>query len=396
MAFPRIGGAGIPLNILPGLVPNYSGAPPVAAGFTNVITLTASETFILPPGTYQVAPGPYTSLQWLDPVQNNWRVINSDPNGSPLVIDSDGASFRLANLTGTPIGALITTAGSGGTNGINVAGANSALAVATASAGGSTWTTVVGGAINSTIAITAGGPSYTFPPIPIIDAPPTGGIQATATCTISGGAINAVTTLNQGAGYTTAPKVTVVNDPRDTTGSGGILTVNATLAASGALTALYPATQGTALTAVPTFSSITGGGLTGGPAATIVMNFVVTGFTIGSGLSGTGYGNAQPFLVLAPAGGGIVAGTRATNVAGPIADTGLTLPRMAQIQGTTTAGGKAQASTVGATVIGDAGWGFQAVPNMLVLPMGTGAPTVIAQAVATVGGITDTSWIQRI
>jgi len=388
MAFPRLGGAGIPLNVAGGLVPNFSGAPPVAAGFTNAITLSASEAFVLPGGTYMVAPGPYTSLQWLDPIQNAWRTINASNTGLPLVIDSDGASFRLANLTGTPIGALITNAGSGYTNGIGTAATGLTV---TASSGGSTWVPVVGGAINSTLAITAGGTGYLFPPILVFDAPGAGGVQATGVCTISGGAINTATVTNQGAGYVSAPNLTLVNDPRDTAGRNGVLTVNATLAGSGTLTALYPSAQGTVLTAVPTFTFSPASTT----AATAVMNFVVTGFTIGSGLSGTGYGNAQPFIVMAA--GGIVSGTRASNVAGPIADTGLVLPRIAQLQGTSTAGGKLQPSPgAAAAVIGDAGFGYQAVPSLVVLPSGTGAPSTIGQATATVGGITDTSWIQRI
>jgi hypothetical protein len=386
MAFPRIGGAGIPLSVAGGLVPNFSGSPPVAAGFSNVITLSASETWLIAPGTYACAPGPYTCLQWLDPVQNAWRNVGADNGGVPLLIDSDGASFRLANLTGTPIGALITNAGSGYTNGIGAAATGLTV---TPSAGGSTWVPVVGGANNGTVTITAGGSNYTFPPILIFDAPPAGGIQATGVCTISGGAINVVTVTNPGAGYTTVPNISVVNDPRDTTGSKGVLTAGA-LVGSGTLTALYPSAQGTALTAVPTFTFSPASTT----AATAVMNFVVTGFTIGSGLSGTGYGNAQPFIVLGS--GGIVSGTRAANVAGPIADVNLTIPRMAQLQGTSTAGGKAQASAVGASVVADAGFGFQAVPSLVILPNGSGAPSTVAQLTAAVGGITDSSWIQRI
>jgi len=385
MAIPRIGGVGIPLNLtgaIGGPLPQGTSFAPTKG--SNAITLSASEVFALPAGTYLIAAGPYTSIQFLDPVENNWRTINAANSLMPITVDSDGGNYRLANLTGTPIGALITNSGSAYTNGI---GTTATGLTVTISAGSSKWVPVVGGAINSTITITAGGTGYLFPPILVIDTPPAGGVQATAVCTISGGAINTVTVTNQGAGYTNAPNVAVLNDQRDGAGSGGVLTVNATLANSGGLTALYPTDNGTALTAVPTFTFAPASST----AATAVMNFVVTTFVPSSGLSGAGYGNAQPFLLLSQ--GGIVGGTRASNVAGPIADTALTLPRMAQIQGSTTAGGKIQAPGSG---IVDAGFGFQAVPNAIPIAGGSGLATTQAQVNFSVGGITDTSYVQPI
>jgi hypothetical protein len=386
MATVRLGGAGIPLNLnnAPASNQPVGGVTFTTGRGTNVLTLSASESFILPAGTYLIAPGPYTSLQWLDPVTQIWRTINATNSEGFEAIDSDGANWRLANLTGCPIGALITNAGSGLTNGI---GTTATGLTVTASSGSSTWQPVVGGAINSTVTITAAGSGYLYPPILVFDAPPAGGIQASGVCTISAGVINAVTVTNQGAGYVVAPNITLINDPRDTAGTGGILTVNSTLAGSGTMTALYPTNQGTALTAVPTFTFSPASTL----AATCVMNFVVTSFTIGSGVSGAGYGNAQPFLVLSQ--GGIVAGTRASDVAGPITDKGLTIPRMAQIAGTTASTGKLQIS---GSVVTDAGFGFQAVPNLIPLAGGSGLGTTQGQLTAAVGGITDTSWIQPV
>lgn len=397
MATVRVGGSGVGLNLtnaLGGPIPQQNANPITAFNptrGTNAVTLLASEVAMIPSGTFWTSPGPYTSIQFKDPVTVSWRTINASNSIGPWApLDSDGTNFRLANLTGCVIGALITNASSAMTNGIGSAATGLTV---TASAGASVWQPVVGGAINSTIAITNGGSNFLYEPILVIDAPPVGGIQATATCTISAGAINAVTVLNQGAGYVNAPNVTVINDPRDTTGTGAVLTVNATLAGSGTLTALYPTNHGTPLTAVPTFTftpTVGGSGL----AATCIMNFVVTGFTVGSGVSGAGYGTAQPFLILSQ--GGIVSGTRAANTAGPIADTSLTLPRMAQIAGTT-ATGKIPASATGTPpFITDAGFGFQAVPNGIVLAGGTGLATTVAQVTLTVGGITDTSWIQPV
>lgn len=381
MASIRIAGSGIPLNLTGSIgsrVPNpATGLTNPAAG-TNAITLAAAKIQNIPAGTFLVSPGPYTSLQFKDPVSGFYRTINAAASLLPTYIDSDGANYRLANLTGTPIGALITNAGSGLTNGIGT------VAI-TPSAGASTWVSVVGGAINSTVTITTAGSGYTYAPNLVISAPPAGGIQATAVCTISGGAVNAVTVTNQGAGYTSAPTITVINDARDATGSGAVLTVNATLAGSGTLTAMYPSDPGTVLTAVPTFTFSPASTL----AATAVMNFIVTGFTVGAG--GVAYGNAQPFLVVAPP--AIVAGSRASNTAGPISDTGLTLPRAAWVNGTSTAGG---AVTATGAVVADAGFGHQAVPNGIVIAGGSALATTVAQVTMTVGGITDTTILQPI
>lgn len=384
MAFPRIGGIGIPLGLQQ------------QASVGTTIQLAAGEVYMIPAGTYHCCPGPFTSLQYADPISSTssisatttsltgqrWVTINGENSLAPLHLDSDGANFRLANLSGCAVGALITNSGASYTNGI---GATATGLTVTASAGSSTWCPVVGGAINSTVTITAGGTGYLLPPILLVSPPPAGGIPATMTCTISGGAINAVTVVNQGAGYTAAPTVTVLNDPRDTAGSGGILTVNATLTNSGGLTALYPLTHGTVQTSVPTFTFAPASTT----AATMIMNFTVTGFTVGAG--GSTYGNAQPFGLFSI--GGIVSGTRASNVAGPINDTLLTQPRMAMISGTSTAGGAIQ--TTGAVVV-DPGFGFQAIPSLGVLPAGNALPTVIAQATATVGGTSDQTYLQPI
>lgn len=396
MASIRTGGLGIGLNLtnaIGGPLPQTNNSPVTMfnpSRGSNAITLQAAQFEQLQAGTFWVMPGPYTSLQWLDPVTNIYRTICAENSQFPTYIDSDGGNFRLANLTGCPVGALITNAGTLYTNGIGSAATGLTV---TASAGGSVWVPVIGGAINSTVTITAGGTGYLYPPNLVFDAPPVGGIQATGYCTISGGAINAVTVTNQGAGYVTAPAVTLINDPRDGAGSGGILTVNATLAGSGTLTALYPSNSGTAQTSTPTYTFTVASGFAGsGAAATCVMNYVVTGFTIASGASGAGYGNAQPFLILA-VGGQVATGSRASNVAGPIADVNLTSPQTAYITGTSTSGGKI--ATASSVVVSN-GFGFQGTPTAFVWAGGTGLATTTATPTLTLGGVTDTSWIQPV
>lgn len=362
MAITPQGGSGIGLTTKPLL------------GNNNVIQLAAGQTQVLPAGQFYVTPGEYTQLQTLDPITGLWRAMATSLNRNAF-ITTDGASVRLANLTGCAIGAYVTNVGSGYTSAPTV----------TASAGGSAWTAIVGGAINSTVTITTAGAGYTNAPQLVVSAPPPGGVPATATCTVSGGAINSVTVVDQGAGYTTAPTITVVPDPRDTITTAAALTVNSTLAGSGTITAVICTNQGQPVTAVPTLSFSGGGGSSA--AATAVMCFTATGFTVGAG--GAAYGNAQPFLVTVS--DGIVAGAAGV-VVNPTVSTGIFAPRTGFITGTSTAGG---AVTATGAVIQDGGL-FQKVPNGYVTAGGSGLATTVAQVTITVGGVTDMSFVQPI
>jgi hypothetical protein len=423
MAFPRIGGAGIALNLnnALGSAQQFGSQILSSSGFTqsqgsDVVTLAASQTFIIPAGTYLVSTGPYTSLQWLEPVSNAglntntnltsavngiWRTCNADLAQRPMVIDSDGGNWRLANLTGCPVGAAITNAGSGGTNGIGQAATGMVVAP---SAGGSTWVPVVGGALTASGATITGGSNYQYAPTLVIGAPPPGGVQATATCTISANAVNAITFTNNGAGYLTAPPVTIINDSRDAVGTGAAIALAAPTG-SGTLTALYPVNHGTNLTATPTFSTLTG---VTSAAATIIMNYVVTGWA--NGTAGAGYlASAQLWATVVPG----LTPTLAANTVNPIVGTGTntastggqtlgqpfsTAFRPAQITQLITSGGATQASSAAGT-INDAGFGYpNTTGTMLLMPIGTAGtyPTTIAVQAPSFGGIVDTSWLQPI
>lgn len=353
---------------------------PPLTGLNNVRSLPAATFHIIPAGQYLFQPGPYTFLEFLDPITQVWRQA-SPLCMQPAIIAVDGVNFRIANRSGCPVGAFIT----------NVGSAYTSAPVVTASAGASTWRAVVGGAINSTVTITTAGAGYNYAPQLIISAPPSGGVQASATCTISAGAVNAVTVVNQGAGYTIAPTITVVPDPREATATtpgpttASVLTVNATLTGSGTITALLCTDPGTAVTAVPTLTFTGGGGSSA--AATTVMAFAATGFTVGT--AGAGYGNAQPFAVITT--GGIVSGS-AGAVVNPFIGNGFFTPRQANISGTSTSGG---AITATGLVINDPGL-FQAVPSGIVLAGGSGLATGQGVVTITVGGASDTYLLQPI
>jgi hypothetical protein len=404
MAIPRIGGTaggntpslGLPTG--QGLFNNAGvfGSAPFATGnvlgFTNVVTLGAGSIYNILPGTWWVKTGPYTFLQWFDPFGNQWKIRPCQKEDT-VFVESDGSNWRLANTTGCPIGAVITTGGATNpyTNGIGTAATGVTV---TPSAGSSVWVPVVGGAVSLTLATATGtttaGTGYNFPPICVIDAPPTGGLQATAIVTsLTTGTVPVanVQVINQGAGYTAAPKLTFIPDPREasagTPGPTNNAVVVLTLTATGQLTGLYPIAHGSAQTAVPTLTITTA---TTTALATAVMNFTVTGlgtFTTGGSSLGT--------LEMVSVSNTIAASVNfLTN---PLHNgVGLTFPRPCRILAGLTSG---VASSTTAATIEDGGLGIQQVPSMLPIYSITSTTAIVPQAgTPTVGGITDTSYIQ--
>lgn len=373
MAATRQAGPGMgltPRPLVPGN-PNVLSNQNAFSTYVNSFALGSGETQVIPAGQWYVTTGPYSFTQTKDPITGLWRTMAQTPNVQRFV-NSDGVNVRVANLSGCAIGAFITNVGSGYTSAPTV----------TASAGSSAWTAIVGGAINTTVTITTAGAGYSHKPILLIEPPPAGGVQATAVAAVTAGAISSVTVIDQGAGYTSAPGITVVPDPRDTVTTPAVLTT--ALTGSGTITAILCTDQGTPLTAVPTLTISGGGGASG--AATAVMCFAGTGFTVDNG--GAVYGNAQPFLVTAA--GGRVAGA-AGAVVNPSTGVGLLTPRTGFITGTSTAGG---AVTATGAVVEDGGL-FSRVPTGFVTAAGTAAlPTTTAIVTITVGGVNDVTWLQ--
>lgn len=380
MATVRIGGASVPLPTFPGLAPQYSGSNSgTVAGLTNALTLGPGEVWNIPPGTFWIKAGYYTFLQFLDPVVNTWK-IRPTAKDDVVFIDSDGTNYRLANTTGCVAGAVITTGGTATTytNGI---GATATGLTVTASSGASTWVPVVGGAISATLTTGTAGSGYLYPPIVLIDAPPQGGLQATAYVTgLSTGTVPIanITVTNQGAGYTTAPTITFVNDPRDTAGTGAACTV--TLTATGQLTGLYPSNHGTPLTGAPTLSMSAGNA-----AATALMNFTITGYAVTTGGSSIG-----AFYVTTTSN---KLAAQTLPVVNPMHAENTTFPRPARIY-STLSGGVIQTTGV---VVEDGGLGIQQVPTGLAVYAITSTTAVVPQiGTPTVGGIVDTSYVQPV
>lgn len=350
-----------------GVQPTLRGQP------TNVISLPAGQTRIIPAGTWQITTGLYSCVQENDAISDIWRGIGSgygNASGTAYV-NSDGNNFRIANQSGCAVGAIVTTAGAGYTSAPTV----------TASSGGSSWIAVVGGAVNTSVTVSNGGTNYTYPPIVTFDAPNLGagtGVQATGHAVLTGSAVSSIVVDDQGAGYTSTPSIYLNNDPREglngtTIGTGA--TATCTLTGAGTITAVLGLDHGSALTALPTLAFA--GTSTSGAAATTIMNWAVTGYTV----SATGGFYTSPVLVT-NVDTGFTSGVGSTT--NPTITSNLVRTRPVRIKGVVTAG---SITATGATVID--GGVVTGVPTLVALA--AFASGTAASVAATVGGLQDVS-----
>jgi hypothetical protein len=173
----------------------------------GVIALGNGGTWYPPAGEWLMTVPLNCTMQWWNPVSQVWVTQTSGGNNADY-FSTDGANYRMLNLTGNILTAPITTAGSGGVNGIGFAQTGAAITFsAPPTAGGvqATGFVIVGGSVAAPT-ITQAGSGFLVPPLVVIDVPPPGGIQATATCALTaGGGIGSVTMANVGAGYLTSP-----------------------------------------------------------------------------------------------------------------------------------------------------------------------------------------------
>jgi hypothetical protein len=320
----------------PGIVPSSRGVP------SSVISLPGGAAQLIPAGSWMIDPGLYCGIERFDPVTGMWRKIGSMGQGEQFIA-SDGVNQRMCNRTGCAVGALLTNAGSGYTS----------APVITPSAGASVWVAVMGALVSTTVTVSTGGSNYVYPPICIIGSPSNPGIQATATAAISGGAVSAITIVNQGGGYITTPTITLLNDPRDTTGNGATAVLS--LTGQGTINGVICTDHGNPLTAVPTLTFTGGGGSSA--AATAIMDFALTGYTVGTA-GAVIAAPAQTWGVPAP-----VSGSAAyTN---PFTQVGLVNMR----QGSIIAAVSGSAITATGLVVLDGGH-YETVPTMQVIQSG--------------------------
>lgn len=350
---------------------------------SNSITLEAGQCQLIPPGTWNVGLGQYSTLQEFDIITGAWRTCSAQVGDSMAWVDSDGNNWRVANLTGCVVGCLLTNGGSGYTS----------APVCAAGSGGAIFNVVLGPCLSTTVTVTNGGSGYTYPPLVQIAAPPPGGIQATGHSTLTSGAVSSITIDNQGAGYSAGiPAITLVNDPRElnpqasnlgatttvTAGSGA--TAAGSLIGSGSVCGIVVLDHGKPLTSVPTLTFSGGGGT--GAAAGAIMFWTVTSITLGS--AGSGYTNNPEISFL----GGFP--TSAASFVNPQTQSGLVPLRKASIQ-VTTLSGNGQLSTTNANII-DGGI-YSGLPVSIVYGQSTSSPVQSGVVIPTMGGVTDSSYL---
>lgn len=274
----------VPARLYPAILTN--GAP--FGENTTTLSLPPGDSLAVPAGTWDVSPGPYTGIQYYDPITLSWRWGCGGPLGfgigSRQIVHSDGFNVRVSNLSGCVIGAIVTDTDEGW--------AESTTTI-TPSAGNSTWQPIVGGALNTTASIVSAGSGYGMPPILIAPAPPAPGIPASYVATISGGTVNAVTCIDQGAGYGAGTyTLTVIPNPQDPNFLAGSSITAATVTAaatsgtstSGSVTGAICTNPGAALSALPTLT-ITGAGT----GVTLAPLWLVSASSISISGGGAGY-----------------------------------------------------------------------------------------------------------
>lgn len=237
----------------------------------NSICLAPSQVIVLGPGAgaymVQLDSLGYLALQQRDPITTQWIGVSWASVATQELVYSDGVNYRIANVTGSPQSVASITAGSGYTSVPSV----------TPSAGSSIWTALIGGKINSSVSIVSGGKNYTYPPIVVIEPPPSPGVQATAYATLTSGAVSAVTLQVAGAGYVNPPQITFENDIRElspinatiTTGYGA--SAIASLTGAGTLTGLVLLDQGLQVGSTPTLAFAGGGGSAAAATITAIV-----------------------------------------------------------------------------------------------------------------------------
>lgn len=189
---------------------------PSTYGAGNVVTLPSGGAYVLPQGEFLVIPGQQTVLEYYDYWAGLWRGTQVY-QGQVEQVSSDGGNYRLCNLSGVCVGANITAAGSGMTNGIGPIQTGVSVNFAAPASGGAPATAngyvVIGGSVPAPTVV-QGGSGFTTVPLVFCDPPPAGGVQATFTATISSaGVLTGVTQVNPGAGYTSVPNFYIVPQP---------------------------------------------------------------------------------------------------------------------------------------------------------------------------------------
>ena len=386
-----LSGPGLGLPIPTNLYPTALTNAPYDYG-TNKVALGPGEQIPIPAGDWYINLGGYLVIQFLDPLTNTWVMSSGSAfNRGMNFVKSDGFNARIANLTGCPVGGVITSAGASyvqATTTISVTGG-----------GGSTWAPIIGGALQmatSTIVTAQAGAGYGTNPIVVIPNPPPpannvngiGGIAASAWANVSSGTISGFTFTNSGAGYPSAPgAIVLLPNPTDPNINTGITlaTMNFSLTKSGSLTGVLMTNPGAPLALPASITlAVSGAGVTASVQAVYMQ--AVTAATVSS--PGVGYGTAQGLVTTV--GGVPPQGLITTD---PNYEYLAWFPRQAQI-GLTPANTSVSVATAG--VIYDGGlFVSNTTPNPVWVTGGTvGTISTIGAIALTCGGVADIAVMQ--
>lgn len=389
-----LSGPGINLPLPQNLYPSELGAGIAPYDCpTNRVALAPGDTLTVPAGDWYVSSGMYLVVQFLDPITGTWVMASGAAyNRGVSFIKSDGFNFRIANLTGCPVGASITAYGNG-----SYVQATTTITT-TPSTGGSTWLPIIGGQLGITgtftIDIPTKGAGYGIAPLVFIPPPPgplnnangVGGIPASAFTTIASGTLTGVTFTNPGAGYPSAPTPVVLPSPFDPNLSTGITAASIvfSLTASGSLTGVLCTNPGAPLANPANFTLTVNGA---GSGATCTPNVLQTVTAASVSGVGTGFG-ASNTLLLTTVGGVPGTGTITNNP--EFLRLGW-LPRPAQIGLTTNAGGTLTTQT---GAIYDGGL-FMGTPVAVLNVPYNGSSAFVGGTIAlTMGNTTDNAVLQ--
>lgn len=373
----RISGPGQSLPTPANLFPSYLTGTPYDAPM-NYVGLAAGDAIYIPADSndYMVQVGAYSVLQWLDPVTGVWRSVDAN-RGQPMHISSNGSqNFRIANLTGCPVAAIIAGGGTGFAQ---------ATATITANVGGSTWQAIVGGSL-SVSTISVAGANYTVPPLVMIPVPPNPGVQATAHAILASGTVSSIVLDNVGAGYISAPTAVLEPHPFDVNaGTITQATVVFALVNAGKITAALCTNNGASLATLSALTLTAAGGA--GSGATITPQILQTVTLASVVAGGAAWGTATAFAAVTAAGGG--GNTSVSAIGNPAIEMTGFRPRQAIITGTCNAGG-----TITAATILDGGLFLSAPAVGAAIASGGTIPTTLASVALTTGGIYDTVLVQ--
>lgn len=276
---------------------------------TNRVCLAPGQQLPISRGDWFVSLGSYCMAEYLDPVTNTWQfAATCGWQGGTIFVQSDGFNWRVSNLLGCVVGAVVTSYGS------SYVQATTTIAVTGSTA---TLLPIVGGqlAVSGTfsVAVPTVGGGYGIAPIVYIPAPPpatnnangVGGIQASGYVGIANGTVNGFTLTNPGAGYPTAPTPVVLPNPTDPNLATGItaavLAVSTT--GSGSITGVLRTNPGAAITPANVTLTVSGAGTQGTVSAVVLQTITAASVT------GAGAGFGTVAALMSSVGGGWPTGT---------------------------------------------------------------------------------------